>query len=601
MARRKGAKRADEIDIPELPEVSEEEIAESAAMDNDSFLNEVAHSVVDHTFDPDGAGFDPYDSNLEYDAYEAGILDPGVGTYSSPPMWKDASRSPRTVQLRVCHVEEGIEYHVGTIHAQASVSELVRKFKKAGVYKLTPVDVTGGATGSSFAIPIAPDHQELLKLRHDEDTPTNGSSGAGVPGFAPAGLDPQVLAFFSQQVQGARAQAQEQAELVEKEREQLREEWNRVSKERMSLAVTNTGAAMDLHAKLIDKDQERATGAQAQLMSFMQAQQQLSESRNDGVLQQQQQQFNLIQQQMKAALDAERLRLDAEKARMQEGRDRDRNDQERRDTERQGAWEREQERSREHNRMMLALIEKQHEASDPFGSVEKLIEKGAPLVALAKEFIPGLLGGGAASAGMAETIATTIGDVVKGQIEVAKISAQAQAEAIKAAGEAAQASDEYEMIEQLTPEQYAELQASQGNLPAEPETPPTPWGEKDFTQAEAPVGSPFAASQPPAQAPQRTFHLPQQPDAVRALDPSISKVARKAIRELVQEIRQTPQEEWAPMLVGAFGDIPQIGAYVQAATIKTALIEGGADLGLAEAVVANLDASGLLPPDFPRG
>jgi hypothetical protein len=601
MARRKGAKRADEIDIPQLPEVSEEEIAAASSMEDDQLLNEVAHSVVNHTFspEPDEQDYESYDSDLEYDAYEAGLLDPGVGTYSSPPMWKDASRSPRTVQLRVCHVEEGIEYHVGTIHAQASVSELVRKFKKAGVYKLTPVDVTGGATGSSFPIPIGPDHQELLKLRHDEDT--NGSNGVAVPGFAPAGLDPQVLAFFSQQVQNARAQAQEQAELVEKEREQLRDEWNRVSKERMSLAVTNTGAAMDLHAKLIDKDQERATGAQAQLMSFMQAQQQLSESRNDGVLQQQQQQFNLIQQQMKAALDAERLRLDAEKSRMQEARDRDRTDQERRDTERGAAWEREQERSREHNRMMLALIEKQHEASDPFGSVEKLIEKGAPLVALAKDFLPGLLGGGAAAGGMAETIATTIGDVVKGQIEVAKISAQAQAEAIKAAGDAANAPGEYEMIEELSPEQFAELQARQGNAPPETDPVGNPWGEKDFTQAEAPPGSPFAASQPTSSPPQRTFHLPQQPDAVRALDPSVAKTARKAIRELVREIRQTPQEEWAPMIVGAMEDLPQIGAYVHAATVKAALLEAGADLGLADAVIANLDASGLLSSEFPRG
>lgn len=599
MARRKGAKRADEIEIPQLPEVSEEEIEAASNMD-DTILSAVADSVVSHTFspEPDGMDFDTFDPDLEYEAFEAGMLDPGVGTFSSPPMWKDASRSPRTVQLRVCHVEEGIEYHVGTIHAQASVSELVRKFKKSGVYKLTPVDLTGGATGSSFAIPIAPDHQELLKIK--DTGSSNGTNGGAFTVPPPAGLDPQVLAFFSQQVQAARAQASSQVELIESERQQLREEWNRVSKERMSLAVTNTGAAMDLHAKLIDKDQERATGAQAQLMSFMQAQQQLSESRNDGVLQQQQQQFNLIQQQMKAALDAERLRLDAEKARMQEVRDRDRVDQERRDQDRQSAWEREQERSREHNRMMLALIEKQHEASDPFGSVEKLIEKGAPLMALAKDFLPNLIGG-AAGGGMAETIASTIGDVVKGQIEVAKISATAQAEAIKAASEM-QGEPEYEMIEELTPEQFAQLQAAQaGAPPPEPEPTPNPWGEKDFTQAEAPPGSPFAASQPSPATESRTFHLPQQPDAVRALDPSIAKAARKAIRELVMEIRQTPQEEWAPMIAGVFSEVPQIAAYVEAATIRAALLEGGADLGLTDAVIQRLDSSGLLSADFPRG
>ena len=594
MARTKRPAKTKKPAISELPPLMEEEEdgdmlsngypGEDEDEDEDEDISNMSEDFFSRTprsFASDAVGAMP-SQDFAYGGFNGGMAGPPVGQHTTPPMWKDAHRSPKTVQLRVCHVREGIDFHVGNIYAKASVSELVRKFRKDGIYNLTPVDMTGNATGATFPIAVAEDHEALKE-------PATGGNGAqqvlhGAP-MGVASLDPAILAFFSQQVDTARSEVERERRAIRQERQTLQDEWSRVSKERMSLAVTNADSAVNLHSKLIDKDQDRAKSSQDQLMVFMQAQQAVAAQRAEAIMAQQKHQSDLVQAQMENNIKSQGMRLEAERQRMEQERKREREEQKRNDADRQQAWEREQERMREHNRMMLGLMEKQHSAQDPFGSLTGMAEKAEPLIELAKKYMPMLAMGGGSSGGITETIASTIGQVVQGQVEVAKAQAQAAGQAMAMQQQIAMLEAEEAQYEQDGPQM---LQDPNAPMPA--------------AEAFAPRFSPQGEARPLGHAPP-TFEMPPaapRPDPTANLDPNVAKAARRACRILVQKLRSAPQGNWSDLVVSAISAEPSMIPYLEAVGIRGGIMENGGDLQLADMVVAQVDESGLLPPTFPR-
>ena len=618
------------LDLPPLPEPlpDEDEDSQELAPDedeDDSPFREIPPYLrsrpVPRNVDGFLGGHDQAHDDYAYQGFEQ----PAVGQTTTPPMWKDASRSPRTVQLRVCHVRDGIDYHVGSIHAKASVREMARKFRRPGVYRLTPVDMTGNSTGATFPIAIAEDHEVLREEAAAHGPALGGGNGAAAQ-MSLGQLDPAVLAFFGQQVETTRAEVERERRALQQERHQLQSEHRQISKERMSLAVTNTGAAMDLHTKLIDKDQERAVGAQDRLMLFMQAQQDLQAQRSQAMLEQQQHQFALVQKQMETTVKSEQLRLDAERIRIQEDRGREREDQLRKDEAAQLAVERESERQREHNRMMLALMEKTHAAQDPFGSLSSMAERAEPLVELAKKYLPLLQGGGGGGGGITETIASTIGQVVQGQVEVAKAQADAMAQAQTAAMMAQQ-----QQIEEMGPEEYEAMMMAQQMQGRAPQGPP-PGGQLQPHQAQPPGGpqqsvmmdrdggSPMGGPTPDASAAFAPSFFPEgQPalgpeivdspypyraapeDSAQAMAPAEAKSARRAVRNLVKALKGLPQGDWIEAVTSAITQEPVIVPFLRLTGIRGAIMECGGDAYLAEDIIETLDSVGdLVPADIPR-
>tara|TARA_Y100000296_G_scaffold82578_1_gene111963 strand:- start:936 stop:2735 length:1800 start_codon:yes stop_codon:yes gene_type:complete len=582
--------------------------------------NHIPRRGVDTFLDGSFGGAHGGHGGISHDDLQHDGFSPSMGQVTTPPMWKDASRSPRTVQLRVCHVRDGIDYHVGAIHARASVRELARKFRRPGVYRLTPVDMTGNSTGSTFPIAIAEDHEVL----REEAASANGQGG-GVPvghGTGLGQLDPAVLAFFSQQVETARSEAERERRALQQERQQLQTEHRQISKERMSLAVTNTSAAVDLHTKLIDKDQERNSSAQDRLLMFMQAQQDLQAQRSEAMMLQLQQQSALVQKQMETSVQSEQLRLDAERTRIQEERKREREDQRRREDESKRANEREAERQREHTRLVVSLLEKQNTPVDPMATVTGMLEKAEPLMDMAKKYLPMLQLGGAAGGGITETIASTIGQVVQGQVEVAKAQAEAMAQtaALHQQQIAEIPPEEYEAMmmaqqqaqagaahpgQQLQPHQAAPFQAPSQSVMDRPGGSPMGGPTPDASAAFAPSFYPQGEEPPPFQSydptPAPSPYRAAPPDSAAEMAPAQAKAARRAVRILVQQLRTLPQGDWIEAVTGAITHDPVVVPFLRLVGIRGAIMECGGDMNLADAVIHTLDAVGdLVPADIPR-
>ena len=190
-------------------------------------------------------------------------------------------------------------------------------------------------------------------------------------------------------------------------------------------------------------------------------------------------------------------------------------------------------------------------------------------------------------------------------------------------------------LQQLSPEEMAQLEAQQSAAPQIPgmteeqyiaaqqqaEMHQQSAAEAEHARRMAAFASPAAtAPATPTVAPQVmtaptaivpvqpapvAFNLsaaaPAPPDAVKRLPPVTRKKAREAIRVLVAALKGAPEAQWQAVITQHIMRTTQILEYIQAATIRAAMLEGGADDAFAARIIAQIDASGLVPPTFPRG
>jgi hypothetical protein len=77
------------------------------------------------------------------------------------------------------------------------------------------------------------------------------------------------------------------------------------------------------------------------------------------------------------------------------------------------------------------------------------------------------------------------------------------------------------------------------------------------------------------------------------------KSARVELRRLVRVLAGSPAEEWQSHILTALQNELSIYHYVKAVTVTAALLEAGAEPGLADAITAEMRASPVVPADLP--
>jgi hypothetical protein len=104
-----------------------------------------------------------------------------------------------------------------------------------------------------------------------------------------------------------------------------------------------------------------------------------------------------------------------------------------------------------------------------------------------------------------------------------------------------------------------------------------------------PVQQQQPAQPPVPQGPQSTLPLPQQ------------RAARTALRGLVKTLRGTPREGWDDTITLAIASELAIYQYVNDVSVRSALLEAGADEAFAAQIIEALRASDKVPNDLPYG
>lgn len=262
---------------------------------------------------------------------------------------------------------------------------------------------------------------------------------------------------------------------------------------------------------------------------------------------------------------------------------------------REMASQREQERQRQHERMikemeLAATQQREHaermmalsKAEQSAGSSDALMTLLPKAAGMLKNFgiepadvVSRILGGapeGDGGAGWAEAIPKVIG--VIGDVMQANIRARA--------AQAQQQTLPPNLVLPMYP-QPPQLVQQPGTAQPEP-VEPTP----------APENTPAA---PPQPAPSQEIA-----DATKAgLSLAVQREARNAIRDAVRKIRNSSPDKWQEIILVAISNSPSILHYCSALSLRRALVEAGAEQDLAQRVIDGVRESGMVPPDLNYG
>jgi len=94
---------------------------------------------------------------------------------------------------------------------------------------------------------------------------------------------------------------------------------------------------------------------------------------------------------------------------------------------------------------------------------------------------------------------------------------------------------------------------------------------------------------------------PTQYATQAGLDLATQKTARIGIRNLVQQLATHSDDKWVGLITQALTQEVNIYHYIKAVTVKTALLETGANMPLAQRIMATMKVSGLVPTDLSYG
>jgi hypothetical protein len=99
---------------------------------------------------------------------------------------------------------------------------------------------------------------------------------------------------------------------------------------------------------------------------------------------------------------------------------------------------------------------------------------------------------------------------------------------------------------------------------------------------------------------------PASPTDVRAqeaekLPADLRKQARHGLRQLVAALESEPDKtKWQGMILQGLSTNPAIFHYIQVRAIRPAIIEAGANEGLASQIMQMIEESGQVPHNIPR-
>lgn len=329
-----------------------------------------------------------------------------------------------------------------------------------------------------------------------------------------------------------------------------------------------------------------------------------------------------------AARKAEQLKLEIE-AKLKSERDelerrerREREESERRERwlaeerarresrEAQEAREREAERARQHDRMlkelevqaqrdrehaerMIAMAKMELESknnaqsSDVLGSAAKMLGQFG---IEPSEILPRLLGVKQGDEEEEEkpspwmaalpAVVGVIGDIAR---------AAAQSKAAQAAQQEVQARREVAM---MPPPRALPPPGMMYGPPAPPPAQPVP-------AQSAPAAEAAPAAPAPAPAPTPEAKSLSEIAAERGLNLKAQKLARVAIRTLVRDLGNSPEEKWEQLIAIAIQNEMAVYHYVRAVSVKSALREAGASEELADRIIEAMRRSPLVPTDMP--
>ena len=82
---------------------------------------------------------------------------------------------------------------------------------------------------------------------------------------------------------------------------------------------------------------------------------------------------------------------------------------------------------------------------------------------------------------------------------------------------------------------------------------------------------------------------------------NVQKAARSAVRDLVRKLRNSPAEAWSELIAAAISAEGSIWHFVQAVSVRKAILEANPDAAFADRVVEAMRVSPLVPADINYG
>lgn len=543
--------------------------------------------------------------------------DRSYGPDVSIPIWEDASAyGSDTYRLRIQRLNlDGTRSDLGHIAGDASEAALINEWPEAGTYLVMPVDEHNRSLRDQpYRRTIAHDHILLKKKRAEMGQNGTTSSVA-------AGIDPYIalmreqMAMMQSKMEQMEANYQAKMErVVERERE--------IEQRALALTVEQNASSAELHQQILQQQQDNFTQVQS-----------LAEQRN--------QQFMLQLQAMNdARAEADRRQREQDEIRYAQQLERERETRRRDEEERQRSHERMLEkeaarREREIEAMRQqqayqqqmweemakrreaadqrerereqAFMERQLEASEarknPIQTVGDLLKPFGYTVA---DLLPLITGG--AKKSVIETIASTAAEVVKASVQ----SGGLQGLVAQAQGQMEGEEDEQYIPVQVASGQIAMVPRSalaeigDDEVPPDlapqiaPQAPQAPQTPTDYIDGSAVFGKPGAG---PILPPQPTVIETPVVVAKPNVPLQVAKPARKAIRMLVGDLSGCDQSEWVPKIVQMIADTPESLEYLKIMTVRSALLEAGANQEMTDLIVTSLDDPEYKPftEGIPRG
>ena len=579
-----------------------------------------------------------------------GMVDQGMRFHAAPevriPIWEDSHRyNNGAYRVSVSRVTpEGITSSLGFMPADSSEDNVIARGQGApGTYLVMPVDEHGEALRQQ-PYRRTVDAQHPAVMRYVASTASGvGNSQMAMMAAPSGGMSPEMLGFFQNVLLGKDAERDE----IRADMRARDSEINRVreasSKMQLAVATDHTRNALSVQQSMLDADRARQDHVRDRELEQQKERAAADTASREAEAERAQTFYGAMLAQQRVAAEADQARRDDEAKRREEDLRR-REMQMLDDAKRRDSWAREQERSRmeraerersrdqEHMKLMVSLLEKQHAASDPFAALTQMIERTGPL----KEMLPQLFGSApTAPQGVMGLITTVVTEGMRTFTEMQRIQA----------GSGELEPEDAGLLEQMpmSPELQAQLSAA-GQMPMLTDQGVPMTEDQIFAvqqqQAQAqhaqaahaeqqrrmaafasPTASvqaltPAAPTDPGVGAPAQvvdaqvvvappTFDpgavVVALPDAVKRVPPVVRKKAREAIREMVATLKKLPKVQWQGAITASIMQTPQVIAYITAATIRAAMMEGGADAEFAAQVVASIDASGLVPATIPRG
>lgn len=305
--------------------------------------------------------------------------------------------------------------------------------------------------------------------------------------------------------------------------------------------------------------------------------------------------------------EAERRERERERTRKEE-REREREDRERRELsqQREHEWrlkqlEIESAQKREHDKIMAQVQQMQMQAvmqNGRGGDIKSMLTEAAGFLAAVgldpKDLIQRVVSPPVAEGNNTEAWADLAGKVIGSMGEVAKAKMIADASKQRRDKRAGIPSQDPRMIP-----------------PTMPPMPVMPSQMRAPMPRTAPVGpyNPMMRPAPPPQRPQPPVAVEPEPEPARPLPVTpktdlsfgVQRAARSGIRDLVQRLRTTAQEQWESVITVALMENGSIYEYIQSVSVAYALVEAGADEEFADRIIEALLESPLVPDDLNYG